>query len=102
MGELQMDWLRSEDLKEEKNVTTPIPMIAGGGVYCALVLPAGCEAYHGDMRRSDVEHPASSAFDRTVADDVLVREEPEEEEEEEEDDDDDEESDDDHGDGYSE
>jgi hypothetical protein len=27
--ELQMDWLRSEDLKEEKNVTTPITMIAG-------------------------------------------------------------------------
>jgi hypothetical protein len=23
MGELQMDWLRSEDLKEEKVVTTP-------------------------------------------------------------------------------
>jgi hypothetical protein len=23
IGELQMDWLRSEDLKEEKNVTTP-------------------------------------------------------------------------------
>ena len=23
MGKLQMDWLRSEDLKEEKNVTTP-------------------------------------------------------------------------------
>jgi hypothetical protein len=28
MGELQMDWLRSEDLKEEKNVTTPIAIIA--------------------------------------------------------------------------
>ena len=24
-----MDWLRSEDLKEEKNVTTPIMIIAG-------------------------------------------------------------------------
>ncbi len=24
-----MDWLRSEDLKEEKNVTTPIAIIAG-------------------------------------------------------------------------
>jgi hypothetical protein len=23
VGELQMDWLRSEDLKEEKNVTAP-------------------------------------------------------------------------------
>jgi len=29
MGELQMDWLRSEDLKEEKNVTTPRIIIAG-------------------------------------------------------------------------
>jgi hypothetical protein len=26
---LQMDWLRSEDLKEEKNVTAPIVIIAG-------------------------------------------------------------------------
>jgi hypothetical protein len=29
VGELQMDWLRSEDLKEEKNVTAPIGIIAG-------------------------------------------------------------------------
>jgi hypothetical protein len=29
MGELQMDWLRSEDLKEEENVTTPTFIIAG-------------------------------------------------------------------------
>jgi hypothetical protein len=29
MEKLQMDWLRSEDLKEEKNVTTPITIIAG-------------------------------------------------------------------------
>jgi hypothetical protein len=28
MGELQMDWLRSEDLKEEKNVTASTTMIA--------------------------------------------------------------------------
>jgi hypothetical protein len=28
MGELQMDWLRSEDLKEEKMVTTPIVTVA--------------------------------------------------------------------------
>jgi hypothetical protein len=26
--ELQMDWLRTEDLKEEKNVTAPIAIIA--------------------------------------------------------------------------
>jgi len=29
IGKLQMDWLRSEDLKEEKNVTTPVTIIAG-------------------------------------------------------------------------
>jgi hypothetical protein len=29
MGELQMDWLRSEDLKEEKDVTAPIFIVAG-------------------------------------------------------------------------
>jgi hypothetical protein len=28
VGELQMDWLRSEDLKEEKNVTAPTSIIA--------------------------------------------------------------------------
>jgi hypothetical protein len=28
VGELQMDWLRSEDLKEEKSVTAPITIIA--------------------------------------------------------------------------
>jgi hypothetical protein len=28
VGELQMDWLRSEDLKEEKNVTAPILIVA--------------------------------------------------------------------------
>jgi hypothetical protein len=28
MKELQMDWLRSEDLKEEKVVTTPLPIVA--------------------------------------------------------------------------
>ena len=29
VGELQMNWLRSEDLKEEKNVTAPIFIVAG-------------------------------------------------------------------------
>jgi hypothetical protein len=28
VGELQMDWLRSEDLKEEKDVTAPGIIIA--------------------------------------------------------------------------
>ena len=28
VDELQMDWLRSEDLKEEKNVTAPVMIVA--------------------------------------------------------------------------
>jgi hypothetical protein len=28
VGELQMDWLRSEDLKEEKNVTAPCVIVS--------------------------------------------------------------------------
>jgi hypothetical protein len=32
VGELQMDWLRSEDLKEEKVVTTPSPLYHVEGV----------------------------------------------------------------------
>jgi hypothetical protein len=43
MGELQMDWLRSEDLKEEKNVTAPTPIIA---FYAVFGLPKSGEAYH--------------------------------------------------------
>jgi hypothetical protein len=31
VGELQMDWLRSEDLKGEENVTTPEFIIAACG-----------------------------------------------------------------------
>ena len=95
-----MDWLRSEDLKEEKNVTTPITMIAGGGSIVRLELAGGCEAYHWEMRRLHRQYSASDAGDRWVADDVLVREEPDEEEEDE--DDDREEGEDDDGDGYSE
>jgi hypothetical protein len=45
MGELQMDWLRSEDLKEEKNVTTPTTIIAvyapGGNQLHSLTLLKG-------------------------------------------------------------
>jgi hypothetical protein len=29
LRELQMDWLRSEDLKEEKDVTAPKSIVAG-------------------------------------------------------------------------
>lgn len=38
--ELQMDWLRSEDLNEEKNVTASAVIIAVG-VYCCLSLARG-------------------------------------------------------------
>ena len=31
VGELQMDWLRSEDLKEEKDVTAPVVVLAEQG-----------------------------------------------------------------------
>jgi hypothetical protein len=36
-----MDWLRSENLKEEKNVTAPITMIAGGGSIAPVELAGG-------------------------------------------------------------
>jgi hypothetical protein len=36
VGELQMDWLRSEDLKEEKVVTTPAATIPRQKVVCLL------------------------------------------------------------------
>ena len=39
-----MDWLRSEDLKEEKNVTAPIIVIARNSTY-------------GILRQSAPEHP---------------------------------------------
>jgi hypothetical protein len=29
VGELQMDWLSSEDLKEEKIITAPVSIVAG-------------------------------------------------------------------------
>ena len=44
VGELQMDWLRSEDLKEEKNVTAPVIIIAVWGVCPSLAVTIGCEA----------------------------------------------------------
>jgi hypothetical protein len=37
-GELQMDWLRSEDLKEEKVITTPAATIPRQKVVCLLKL----------------------------------------------------------------
>jgi hypothetical protein len=46
VGELQMDWLRSEDLKEEKNVTTPIMIIAVEEPRALCGCQAENEAYH--------------------------------------------------------
>jgi hypothetical protein len=78
MGVLQMDWLRSEDLKEEKNLTAPIAIIAVHAVFRfeeAAGVPLG-------MHRMSPEY---SAFDPAyVAGNVLLREEPDEEEDDEE------------------
>jgi hypothetical protein len=38
--DLQMDWLRSEDLKEEKKLTAPVIIIAGES-HCSVSLPSG-------------------------------------------------------------
>ena len=54
------------------------------------------------MSRLHLQCPASDASDRSVAGNVLVREEPDEEEDEEAEDDDKEAGEDDNGDGYSE
>ncbi|HET9304805.1 MAG TPA: hypothetical protein VFO46_02150 [Candidatus Sulfotelmatobacter sp.] len=94
LEELQMDWLRSEDLKEEKNVTAPIRIIA---VY-ELYRSRAPQSVPLDMHRMNSEHLAR---DPSFAADMFLREEPEEEEEDEEEDDGGEE-DDDGKDGYSE
>jgi hypothetical protein len=47
-GELQMDWLRSEDLKEEKVVTTPSVIIARGMESVGL----GGDPYEADCTKS--------------------------------------------------
>jgi hypothetical protein len=104
--ELQMDWLRSEDLKEEKNVTASISMIAGDGPLRFGV----AERLRGvpwGMRRRHRQSPTSDAPNRSLAAGVLVREEPDEEEDEDVDDEndgkeEDEDEDEDNGDGYSE
>lgn len=40
VGELQMDWPRSEDLKEEKDVTAPTSIVAGQGPNALHSAPA--------------------------------------------------------------
>ena len=44
VGELQMDWLRSEDLKEEKVITTPHMIVAAWGSSRDLDRPGNGEA----------------------------------------------------------
>jgi hypothetical protein len=76
-----MDWLRSEDLKEEKNVTAPITIIAA---HCALSLPA-VQGLPLTMIGIRLACPDSDSLDDWEAADVLMRQEPDEEEDEEED-----------------
>jgi hypothetical protein len=100
-----MDWLRSEDLKEEKNVTAPVTIIAVREPI-ALCRSRGAQGVPLGMSRMHPECPDSDGSDRSRAADVLLRQEPDEEEDEEEgegdgkekEDDDDDETDD----GYSE
>jgi hypothetical protein len=98
-----MDWRRSEDLKEEKNVTAPIAIIAVHALcrcHESRGVPLG-------MHRINPEYLDPDSSDRSLTADILLRQEPDEDEDEEEEDedegddkeeDDDEESDD----GYSE
>jgi len=80
-----MDWLRSEDLKEEKNVTAPAIIIAVSGSCFSLVVTSGCEGVALSMLRISPECIEPDFSDRSAQADVLLREEPDEEEDEEED-----------------
>src|ERR1700686_4033764 len=83
--ELQMDWLRSEDLKEEKNVTAPAIIIAvEEPIALCLCRWRGAQGVPLGMSRMHPECPDSDRSDRSVAADVLLRQEPDEEEDEEE------------------
>jgi hypothetical protein len=71
VGELQMDWLRSEDLKEEKNETAPIITIAFRA-HCR------CEKWRGvrlGVHRMNPEYLDAAHFNRY---DALLRQEPDE------------------------
>jgi len=50
-----MDWLRSEDLKEERNVTASI-MIIAGEVSCTLA----CHDYGNRLLGAKAEHPSTA------------------------------------------
>jgi hypothetical protein len=78
-----MDWLRSEDLKEEKNVTAPVTIIAVEEPI-ALCRCQEHKAYQLGISRMHPECSDSGRSDRSVAADVLLRQEPDEEEDEEE------------------
>jgi hypothetical protein len=94
-----MDWLRSEDLKEEKNVTAPIVIIAVHALWrCheSRGVPLG-------MHRMNPEYLDPDSSDRSVTADILLRQEPDEDEDEDDGDDKEEDDDDDEtDDGYSE
>ena len=93
-----MDWLRSEDLNEEKSVTAPIAIIAVHAL-CRCQRVAGVPLV---MSRFLPENLDPEISDRSVAADVLLRQEPDEEEDEEEDDRKEDDDDGDTDDGYSE
>jgi len=96
-----MDWLRLEDLKEEKEVTVPIPIIP---VEERMTLWR-CRGIYGvplGMHRMNPECPGSGHADRWVAGDLLLRQEPEDDEEEDDGTDNDDDDDDENNDGYSE
>jgi hypothetical protein len=57
MEELQMDWLRSEDLKEEKNVTAPVIIIAVCGDYRALSVIISSTAFLAKIQVNDGNSP---------------------------------------------
>jgi hypothetical protein len=52
--ELQMDWLRSEDLKEEKNVTAPVVII---GVLAGKCILLGDPAKASVVRDRELSEP---------------------------------------------
>ena len=102
-----MDWLRSEDLKEEKNVTASIVIIAVDEpvVLCRC---HGAQSVPLNMSRIYREYLEPDANDRSVTADHLLRQEPDEDENEEEEEDEEEgdrkedDEDEDTDDGYSE
>ena len=105
VGELQMDSLRSEDLKEEKNVTAPTVIIA---VWESLSGSGSDNWLRGvplSTYRMNPEYLDPDTSIRSVTADLLLRQEPDEDEDEEKDEnerDDKEEDDEESGEGYSE